>query len=55
MAAEARVRVVVQHANRLFRELLAENLARDPGVAVVGTVPTRGRLAPLRAVAARFG
>jgi DNA-binding CsgD family transcriptional regulator len=45
MAAEARVRVVVQHANRLFRELLAENLARDPGVAVVGTVPTRGRLA----------
>ncbi|VVJ24061.1 Uncharacterised protein [Amycolatopsis camponoti] len=45
MATKPAVRVVVQHGNRLFRELLAENLARVPGVAVVGTVPSRTRLA----------
>ena len=38
------VRVVVQHGNRLFRELLTESLERDPGVAVVGTAATRSRL-----------
>ncbi len=38
------VRVVVQHGNRLFRELLAEGLARDPGVVVVGIASTRSRL-----------
>jgi len=45
VAPEPAIRVVVQHGNRLFRELLAESLARVPGVAVVGTVPTRTRLA----------
>jgi DNA-binding CsgD family transcriptional regulator len=45
MAPEPAVRVVVQHGDRLFRELLAATLARVPGVAVVGTVPTRTRLA----------
>ncbi|MCR6485390.1 LuxR C-terminal-related transcriptional regulator [Amycolatopsis sp. OK19-0408] len=45
MAPEPAVRVVVQHGNRLLRELLAENLAHVPGVCVVGTVPSRTRLA----------
>jgi DNA-binding CsgD family transcriptional regulator len=45
MATKPAVRVVVQHGNRMFRELLAENLARVPGVSVVGTVPSRTRLA----------
>ncbi len=44
MSGVASVRVVVQHGNRLFRELLAESLSRDPGVVVVGTAATRSRL-----------
>jgi DNA-binding NarL/FixJ family response regulator len=41
------VRVVVQHQNRLVREMLAGHLMREPGIALVGTTPSGPELVQL--------
>lgn len=44
MAPKPTVSVVVQHGSRLFRELLAEHLARTPGISVIEVVASQTRL-----------
>ena len=41
------VSVVVQHQNRLVRDLLAGNLMREPGITLVGTTPSGPELIQL--------
>lgn len=41
------VRVVVQHQNRLVREMLAGHLMREPGITLVGTTPSGPELVQL--------
>ncbi|GAA3438657.1 helix-turn-helix domain-containing protein [Kutzneria kofuensis] len=47
MLAHPRVNVVLQHQNRLVRELLATHLTREPGITLAGTVASAPELVQL--------
>jgi DNA-binding CsgD family transcriptional regulator len=47
MTGDPSLRILLQHSNRLFCELLAEHLMRDPAVAIVGTAVLRQELVEL--------
>ncbi|QUQ67843.1 helix-turn-helix domain-containing protein [Kutzneria sp. CA-103260] len=47
MLAPARLNVVLQHQNRLVRELMATHLTREPGVTLAGTVASAPELVQL--------
>lgn len=40
MADDPALNVVLQHENRLIREILAGHLTREPGITIAGTAPT---------------
>ena len=43
----ADVSVVLQHENRLIREMLAGHLTREPGITIAGTAPSGPELIQL--------
>ena len=47
MLAHAQVTVVLQHQNRLVRELVATHLTREPGITLAGTVASAPELVQL--------
>jgi len=47
MLAQPRLNVVLQHQNRLVRELMATHLTREPGVTLAGTVASAPELVQL--------
>ena len=47
MLAHAQVTVVLQHQNRLVRELMATHLTREPGITLAGTVASAPELVQL--------
>jgi DNA-binding NarL/FixJ family response regulator len=47
MLAHPRVNVVLQHQNRLVRELMATHLTREPGISLAGTVASAPELVQL--------
>jgi len=47
MLAQPRLNVVLQHQNRLVRELMATHLTREPGITLAGTVASAPELVQL--------